>query len=146
MSITSNLADYRYLSKRNAATSALGQLCAMGRIRKKRPPREPMTELHALFVRRVREEMKARGLNPHQLEEYGVKQRTLADTLRGTDPRLSTIYETARALGMKAADLLREGQDKRISGVIPLHGPQPRMIPESSAATGKAGDRKKRTR
>jgi hypothetical protein len=69
-----------------------------------------MSELHALFVRRVKEELKFRKLNPHSLEEYGIKQRTLADVLCGADPRLSTIRNVATALGMKAADLLREGQ------------------------------------
>lgn len=102
----------------------------MTRTRKRREAKPPLTADHALFVRRVREEMKARGLNPNRLEEYGVKQRTLADVLRGADPRLSTIHAAAKALGMKTADLLREGADMRItSKVTDLHPPRSPIIP-----------------
>lgn len=106
-----------------------------------------MSELHALFVRRVREELKARGLNPHSLEEFGIKQRTLADVLRGADPRLSTVRSAAVALGMKAADLLREGPDRRITNVTDLHSPMPPMLPKAPPASRESvQDRSKRRR
>jgi hypothetical protein len=111
----------------------------MGRTRKRREPKPPKTAVHALFVRRVR----ARGLNPLRLEEYGIKQRTLADVLRGADPRLSTIYAAARALGMNTADLLREGPDKRVNTVTNLHPPRAPMIPPAETS---AADRKKHRR
>lgn len=106
-----------------------------------------MTPLHALFIRRVNEEMRARKLNPNRLKEYGVKTRTLADVLNGADPKLSTIYAVAKAMGiMSPADLLREGADRRANVVIPLHQPQPRMIPAPHAEQRDKQDRKKRSR
>lgn len=73
-------------------------------------------------------------------------QRTLWDVLNmGSDPRLSTIRRTANALGIKAADLLREGADKRVN-VIPLHGEPPKMIPPSATPQADKHDRKKRRR
>jgi hypothetical protein len=119
----------------------------MGKTRKRREPKPPATPVHALFVRRVREEMKARDLNPLRLEEYGIKQRTLADVLRGADPRLSTVYAAARALGMNTADLLREGPGKRLESPTtptPLHPPRQPMIPPP--AVEKPADRKKSRR
>lgn len=87
--------------------------------------------------------MKARGLNPLKLAEYGIKQRTLADVLRGADPRLSTVYAAARALGMNTADLLREGPDKRAENVTNLHPPHQPMIPPPAE---RPADRKKHRR
>lgn len=90
--------------------------------------------------------MKARGLNPNTLAEYGVKQRTLADVLLGADPRLSTIHAAAKALGMKTADLLREGEDRRITAkVTDLHPPRSPIIPPNMEPTSKQ-DRKKHRR
>jgi len=119
-----------------------GTVSPMGRQRQPRPPKPPMSELHALFVRRVREEMKARALNPHKLEEYGIKQRTLADVLRGADPRLSTVHAAATALGMKAADLLREGAGHR-STVVQMPRTPRILSPESPTTARQAADRKK---
>src|SRR4051812_629396 len=118
--LPTNLAESRYFCKRSAANPTVRHFLPMGRTRKRREPKPPATPVHALFVRRVRDEMKARGLNPLKLAEYGIKQRTLADVLRGADPRLSTVYAAARALGMNAADLLREGPDKRAANVTNL--------------------------
>jgi hypothetical protein len=143
MSTAGTLAENRYLCKRNAANQVLRHRCPMGKTRKRREPKPPATPVHALFVRRVREEMKARGLNPLKLEEYGIKQRTLADVLRGADPRLSTIYAAARALGMNTADLLREGPDKRVNTVTNLHPPRTPMIPPAETS---AADRKEHRR
>lgn len=102
-----------------------------------------MTALHALFVRRVREEMTARGLNPNRLQDYGIRQRTLADILNGADPRLSTIYAAATALGMKGADLLREGPEKRVIKLAEFQE-NPTILPPQHASH--APDRKKRRR
>lgn len=143
-----NLAEPRYLCKpnikRRAASQSSRHFSAMGRTRHRREPKPPATPVHALFVRRVREEMKARELNPLRLAEYGIKQRTLADVLRGADPRLSTVYAAARALGMNAADLLREGPSKRaISNVTDLHPPRKPMLPTPAESST---DRKKNRR
>lgn len=59
-------------------------------------------------MRRVREELAARELNPNRLSAYGVKQKTLDDILKGAEPRINTIYAVAKALGMEAWELFTE--------------------------------------
>lgn len=135
--------ENRYLCKRTAARLVFGQVNPMGRQRKPRERKEPKSELHALFARRVQEELDRRELTATGLQKYGAVQRTLWDVLNaGSDPRLSTIRKTAKALGMNAAaDLLREGPDKRVINMSDRR-PIPKIMGENSHS--KADDRKRR--
>lgn len=138
------LVENRYDCKRYAAKPPFGHGSDMPRQGKPKARKPPKTEIHSLLARRIDEEMKRRQLNANQLKKYGGVQRTIWDLLNiGSDPRLSTIIKTATALGMKPADLLREGPDRRI--VIPLHNSPPPMIP-GPGPKPHAQDRKKSKR
>lgn len=144
--MTATLADSRIVGKRNAANADLGQCQSVGRprIRKRKEPRTPA---HALFVRRVREEMAARLLNPNSLEPYGIKQRTLADALDGTDLRLSTIYATAKALGLETWQLLQDPAVKSAgANIVHLRTPKPVFGSDDKIPIGKSSYRKKTKR
>lgn len=142
--MTHRLAENRYDCKRYAAKAHLGQVSDMPRPGKPKAKKPPKTEIHSLLARRIEEEMGKRTLNAHSLQRYGAVQRTIWDLLNaGSDPRLSTIIKVATALGLKPADLLREGAERRI--VIPLHAPPPPMIPPPAAPLEKQ-DRKKTKR
>lgn len=145
MSHTDTLAENRYDCKRYAAKPTFGHVSGMPRHGKQKPRKPPKTEVHALLARRIEEEMDRRGLNANKMKKYGGVQRTIWDLLNaGSDPRLSTIVKIATALGgMKPADLLREGPERRI--VIPLHPPNPPMIPAAPNNPDKR-DRKKARR
>jgi hypothetical protein len=108
----------------------------------------PKTPLHALFVRRLREEMGARRLNPYAMKEYGAVQRTLADALKiGTDVRLSTIYKAATALGLEAWQLLKERDDVAKAHNVTQFPPLPSIAGrDDTAQSKKAADRKKASR
>lgn len=82
----------------------------MGKRGKARPKLPPRTPANALLVRRITDEMKKRRVNPFALGDYGVKQRTLADILRGSDPQVSTVYAVARAMGLETWELLKEDE------------------------------------
>lgn len=145
------LAEYRYLSKRSAANGGFGQLKGVARPRKHRPPKPPLTPLHALFVRRVKEELEDKKLNATNLQDYGAVQRTLWDVLNiASDPRLSTLYRTATALGMEASQLLRERQEsKQFSSNVTPFPESPSMTIKSGSepvSPRKATDRKKKRR
>jgi len=139
--MTGTLADNRYNCKRYAANEVLRHGKPVGKSRKPRQPKEPKSWLHALFIRRLHEELKARDLNPNRLHELGAKQRTVADALRGSDPRLSTILKVAQAMGMASpADLLREGKQHRSGEVVTLKR-QAAMLDQGNLTST---DRKKR--
>jgi hypothetical protein len=147
------LAEYRYFCKRSAANGGLGHRKGVGRPRKQRQHKPPLTSLHALFVRRVNEELAAKKLNATNLQEYGAVQRTLWDVLNtATDPRLSTLYRTATALGMEPHQLLRERErqeSKQVSGNVAQFPSRPEIVPTNEGepvSPRKLADRKKKRR
>lgn len=79
--------------------------------------REPRSQLQAVFLKRVREEMAAQGLlhqdgrpNVTQLSKrHGApSQTTINDVMRGADPRLGTVQAFAIALEVASVSLLTE--------------------------------------
>jgi hypothetical protein len=123
----------------------------VGRRRKPREHKPPLTPLHALFVRRVNEELADKKLNATNLQDYGAVQRTLWDVLNiASDPRLSTLYRTATALGMELHQLLRERQEsKRVSSNVTQFPSRPEIVPTSAGEPDgrrKLADRKKKRR
>ena len=74
---------------------------------------EPKTDLQKLFLKRIQEELDARGLSRNALcsRVGGPPQTTFNDVMRGADPRLETIHQIATALGMPAWKLLIEKSD-----------------------------------
>lgn len=141
MSHVETLAEYHYKVKRHAANRPLRHVSGMPRPGRPKVRKPPRSEMHALLARRIEEEMGRRTLNANQLKKYGAVQRTIWDLLNiGSDPRLSTIVKIATALGLKTADLLREGPERRI--VIPLHSDDGPMIPPHPSRPEKQ-DRKK---
>ena len=75
--------------------------------------KSPKTPLQALFLRRVQQELDARGLSQNALcgRVGGLKQRTLNDVMNGADPRLETVYQVATALGINPWHLFVEAED-----------------------------------
>lgn len=143
MSHAQSLAENRYQSKRYAVSREKGHLFRMAA-----KVKEPKTPLQALFLKRVQEEMDKRGLSRAGLSGRtgGPSQTTFNDTMRGSDPRLETVYEIATALGIQAWQLLRESADVERENVTNVKNfPQPgRMIRKSpKSARKKADDRTK---
>lgn len=144
--MTPTLAELRYKCKRYAAKPDLVQLIAVPRKRKPRELKEPKTPLHALFVRRVEEELKLRTLNTNSIKKFGAKQRTVWDAIySGSDIRLSTIYKIATALGMMEAWPLLKERDS--NNVIDLpETPKPITGQTEQSPGKKSGVRKKPSR
>lgn len=146
--MTGTLAEARYKSKRYAAKSDFRQVSGVPRPRKTpKIRREPKSRTHAIFMRRLQEELDDKKLNPNSLEAYGGVQRTLQDALDGADSRLSTIHRAATALGLDAWQLLKDRQTNQSTGsnVAPFPPPSP-MLTSENHPTRRRGDRKKARR
>lgn len=108
---TKSLAENRLQRKRNAVISVSGHLPGVGNARKPGKQRPIRSPLQAVFLRRVRAEMKRQGnLTGNQLaKRFGAPpQTTLNDVLLGADPRLETVHAFATALNLPAVSLLTE--------------------------------------
>lgn len=139
------LAEARYNCKRYAAKSKLGQVSGVPRPRKTPKVRkEPKTTSHAIFMRRIKEELEEKKLNPNALEAFGAVQRTLQDALDGADSRLSTIHRTAKALGLDAWQLLKDRQNEQApGGNVTKFPPASPMLSREDHPARRRGDRKK---
>lgn len=121
-----NLAENRLPVKRHAAIAVLGHLWTMGINPKRKAPKTP---LQATLMQRIAEEMGRQGVNPTSLgrraEEMGLGnlQRTLADVLNGSDPRIETVYTVATALGVSAWRLFQPYESQKV-----VHLPTPPPI------------------
>lgn len=144
MSHTQTLAENRYERKRYAVSGKKGQFCGMAT-----KPKEPLSDLHKLFLKRVQEELDHRGLSRKGLSERtgGPSQTTFNDTMRGADPRLSTINEIATALGIQAWQLFIESADASRKNVTNVKNfPQPeKMIGKSHKSARKKPDDRSKT-
>lgn len=100
----------------------------MAATKKPRVARPHESPLQTLFVKRVLEEMEARGLNPYAMSRRigGPKQKTLDDVLYGgAVPRITLIYQAAVALEVQPWELLRESDQvgRKHSKVVHLRTP-----------------------
>jgi len=103
------LAENGYVRKPAAAKVVFGHISRMGARTK-----APRTNLQRIFLKRVREELDARGLSENALSKRvgGPAQKTLNGVMNGTDPRLATVSQIAEALGIQPWKLLTEGAEK----------------------------------
>lgn len=109
MSTRHSLAVYRYQVKRSAANYPFVHFPVVPKNARKLR-KEAKSPLQEIFIRRVWAELDARGLTPNALAQRvgGPAQKTLDDALKGSDPRLLTVFQTAQALGVQPCDLLQE--------------------------------------
>lgn len=118
----------RLLVKRPAANPIFRQSNAMAGRPRQEKPREPSCELHALFLRRVKEEIARLEISSdRQLEnrnESGLPQRTISETLRKqADPKTLNISRFAKSLGVQPWELLverDEAERMKISTLKPI--------------------------
>lgn len=103
------LAENRYLRKRSAAFSAFRHRLRVPR-KRKHPPTAPKTDLQAVFLKRVGEQLAVLGISRLALSKRvgGPPQKTLNDVMNGADPRLETVHQIATALGVPAWTLFVE--------------------------------------
>lgn len=113
---TTILAIPRLSVKRYAANILFRQSPAVAGRKRETKVLEPSSPLHALFLKRVREEMERLQVTAgRQLEnrnQSGLPQRTISDTL-GTqrDPMLLTVFRISNALGVQPWELLVEREE-----------------------------------
>lgn len=103
--------------------------------------KEPKTALQELFLKRVREEMKHRGIpstNALANRAGAPRQSTLNDVMNGADPSLETVTKIAFALGVEPWRLLVEEDPAVRKRTTVATFPQP-----SSMFAKKDDDRKK---
>jgi transcriptional regulator with XRE-family HTH domain len=89
----------------------------MGAKRKK----APASVLQEVFLKRLREELERQGLSGNALSRRAgaPAQMTINDVMNGADPRLKTVDQIARALGIPAWHLLTETVgNKRQDGTV----------------------------
>lgn len=98
MSHTTRLVVNRLNVKRYAAICGFGQAENMAEAKKW----EPKSDLQRVFLRRVKDELQAQGVSESELTRRvgGPKQKTLNEVMRGRDPRLKTVEQIAKALGV----------------------------------------------
>jgi transcriptional regulator with XRE-family HTH domain len=140
------LAVPRYRVKRSAAKAVIADASSMATVRQK----PPKTALQKLFLKRVQQEMDAKGLSRNAVASRvgGPPQRTFNDVMNGADPRLETVAQIAYALGLNPWELFIEKTDLRKPN--PLNVSQ---FPDNAAVSGhpdtaigkKSIDRKKRS-
>ena len=113
--------------------------------------RRPKTTLNALFMKRVEEEIEAQRATQNQVANRvgAVRQRTLNDILNGADPRLSTVFQVATAIGCQPWELLVEKGVRRETTTTEQFVtvlPQPaRALPAKGKSNGKKqGDKRVR--
>lgn len=148
MSHTTSLSDIPLTVKRYAAIPALRQAIRVTTTRKW----EPKSDLQRVFLRRVKAEMEVQGLSENELARRvgGPKQKTLNDVMRGRDPRLKTVEQIAKALGvMPPWKLLKEDEPTAAQPPIPterkvfIGGTISHFPPSKTGHRGKAAKIKK---
>lgn len=110
---------------------------------RKKAPKNP---LHAIFLRRLHQELEERGLSVNALSDrlYAPPQRTLADVMNGADPRLSTIYGLCVALQLNICDLFSETRGgKGVVFVLPQQNnlPSKKQISKDIKGKGLSGQK-----
>jgi transcriptional regulator with XRE-family HTH domain len=110
MSTPQILAVNRLERKRSAVSEHLGHVSPVHKTKLQGLKTQLKTPIHEVFIRRVRQELERQGVSVNGLCQRvgGPKQTTLNDALRGSDPTLTTIFQTAFALGIAPAALLTE--------------------------------------
>lgn len=118
----------------------------MGSSRKKKPK----TALQELFIKRVQEEMDAKGLSQNAVSSRvgGPPQKTFNDVMNGADPRLETVSQIAFALSVPVWRLMMERSDAAAqqSNVKQFGGPRETGAIHDGHIGEKLIDRKKRAR
>jgi transcriptional regulator with XRE-family HTH domain len=116
----------------------------MGRQTKTKRTWEIRSDLQAIFLRRVKEELARQEISQNQLSkrEGAPAQKTINDMLKGADPRLETVQSVADALGVPVVSLLLDTRLTSNIQKLPSYPTIGRDIPDSIGK--KEGDRKKR--
>ncbi len=109
---------------------------------------EPKSDLQRVFLRRVKAELEARGLSESALTKRvgGPKQKTLNEVMRGRDPRLKTVEQIAKALGVMPPWKLLKDDEPAVRDQQPPVGRQKYYggsVTQSDIAPSKTGRKAK---